>query len=150
MVARNGFYYLICNKDNYRDMTHYRVDRMTDIRLTDQPVKSCRELEGFQDGWNLQEYMEHNINMAFGKPSLITFIAHSRAVPDIIDAFGKGVSFSRRADGQYDCSVRVPLYDMERWAMQNWNRILVTSPPELVQRLQRNFQAGLDYYSRKP
>ncbi len=143
MVIRNGFYFLICNKDNYSDMTHYRIDRITDIQLTDLPVKPCRQLDGFHDGWNLQEYMEHNINMAFGEPSLITFIANEKAVPDIIDAFGKGVSFSRRHDGRYDCSVRVPLYDMERWAMQNLNKVLVTSPPELVQRMEDNLRNGL-------
>ena len=146
MVIRNGFYFLICNKDNYSDMTHYRIDRITDIQLTDLPVKPCRQLDGFHDGWNLQEYMEHNINMAFGEPSLITFIANEKAVPDIIDAFGKGVSFSRRDDGRYDCSVRVPLYDMERWAMQNLNKVLVTSPPELVQRMEVNLRNGLKKY----
>ena len=51
--------------------------------------------------------MEHNINMAFGQPSLITFIAVRQAIPVIIDTFGKGVFFSPREDGNYDCSVRV-------------------------------------------
>ena len=147
MVVRNGFYFLICNKDNHSDMTHYRIDRITDIRLTDLPIKPYRQLDGFHDGWNLQEYMEHNINMAFGEPSLITFIAIENAIPGIIDTFGKGVSFSRRSDGCYDCSVRVPLYDMELWAMQNWNKVLITNPPELVQRMEENLREGLENYS---
>lgn len=146
MVIRNGFYFLICNKDNYNDMTHYRIDRITDIRLTDQPVKSPRQLDGYHDGWNLQEYMEHNINMAFGKPELIAFIANRNAVPGIIDSFGKGVSFSRRQDGKYDCSVRVPLYDMELWALQNLDKVLVTSPPELVRAIREDLRDGLESY----
>ena len=89
----------ICNKDNHNDMTHYRIDRITDIRLTDLPVKPYRRLDGFHDGWNLQEYMEQNINMAFGEPVLITFIAIENAIPGIIDTFGKGVSYSCRSDG---------------------------------------------------
>lgn len=138
MVIRNGFYFLICNKDNYDDLTHYRVDRMTDIRIEDKPVKPVRELSGCRSGWNLQEYMEHNINMAFGKPERITFTAHPFAVPALIDAFGKGVTFEEQKDGRYNCTVRVPEYDMERFAMENWDLITVTGPESLVGSLRQN------------
>lgn len=147
MVMRNGFYFLICNKNNYDDLTHYRIDRMTDIRIEDKPIKSVRELKDFRSGLNIQEYMEHNINMAFGKPERITFIANSYAIPGIIDTFGKGVEFNYRSDGNYDCIVNVPLYDMEQWAMQNSNCITVTSPDSLVNVLKSNFQKALKRYS---
>ena len=101
--------------------------------LTEKPIKPVRQRKDFHSGWNLQEYMEHNINMAFGEPSLITFIAIKNTIPDIIAAFGKGVSFYVRKDGNYDCTVRISLYNMEKRAMQNRNRIIITNPPELVQ-----------------
>lgn len=138
MVIRNGFYFLICNKDNYDDLTHYRIDRMTDIRIEDKPIKPVRELSDYRSGWNLQEYMEHNINMAFGKPERITFTAHPYAVPTLIDAFGKGITFEERKDGQYNCTVHVPEYDMERFAMENWDLITVTGPDTLVESLRQN------------
>ena len=148
MVIRNGFYFLICNKDNYDDLTHYRIDRMTDVQIDSRTMKSVRELKGFHGGLDIQEYMEHNINMAFGEPALITFIAKRNAIPDIIDTFGKGVSFSPGHDGHYNCTVRIPLYDMERWAMQSWDKIIVTSPPELVQTLAENFRDGMENYTK--
>ena len=129
MVFRNGFYFLICNKDNYDDMTHYRIDRMTDVTVEDLPVKSPRQLKGFESGWNLQDYMEHNINMAFGRPERFVFRAWGYAIPGIIDAFGRGVTFRERPDGFYDCEVRVPEYDMELFAMTHWADITVTHPP---------------------
>ena len=149
MVMRNGFYFLICNKDNYDDLTHYRIDRMTDIRIEDKPVKPVRELKDFRAGWNLQEYMEHNINMAFGKPERITFIADPYAVPALIDAFGKNIAFGEKKDGAYTCTVHVPLYDMERFAMENWNLVTVTSPPELVRQIRDNLRSGLENYTGK-
>ncbi len=142
MVMRNGFYFLICNKNNYDDLTHYRIDRMTDIRIEDKPIKSVRELKDFRSGLNIQEYMEHNINMAFGKPERITFIANQYAVPALIDAFGKGITFDTNKDGTYTCTVNVPMYDMECFAMQNWDQITVVSPSSLVRRL-RNYAKEL-------
>ena len=137
MVMRNGFYFLICNKDNYDDMTHYRIDRMTDVRIEEKPIKPVRQLKDFHGGLNIQEYMEHNINMAFGRPERITFRARPEAVPDLIDAFGKGISFEK--DGSsYTCTVYVPRYDMERFAMQYWDLVTVTGPEELVQKLNAN------------
>ena len=146
MVCRNGFYFLICNKNNYSDLTHYRIDRMTEVTVMDQPVKSPRELDGFESGLNIQEYMEHNINMAFGEHERITFIAESRAIPGIIDTFGKGVEFHSLGSGEYECIVRIPEYDMIRWALQNCDQIVVTSPPELVSKLKRCFQRAQTIY----
>ena len=133
MVIRNGFYFLICNKDNYDDLTHYRLDRMTDIRIEDKPIKPIRELSGSKSGWNLQEYMEHNINMAFGKPERITFTAYPGVIPDLIDAFGKGITFEEQEDGQYNCTVHVPEYDMEHFALQWGDSITVTGPDSLLE-----------------
>ena len=148
MVIRNGFYYLICNKDNYDDMTHYRIDRMTDIEVTDKAVKSPRELDGFETGWNLQEYMENNINMAFGKPERITFSTNINFIPAVIDAFGKNVSFEKEENGDYICTVHVPCYDMERFAMSNWDQVTVLSPASLADKLKRNAERMRKKYER--
>ena len=36
MVANNGRYYLIGNVDKYSDLNHYRIDRITDIEMTEE------------------------------------------------------------------------------------------------------------------
>ena len=81
--------------------------------------------------------MSHNINMAFGTPERITFIAKPRAVREIIDAFGRGVTFARRKDGDLDCVVYVPEYDMERWVLQFGDLVTVTGPDTLLEKLRK-------------
>ena len=147
MVIRNGFYYLICNNDRYTALTVYRMDRMTEVQIDEsQPVRPIREIDGYHTGWNLQEFMEHNANMAFGDPVRITFIAESRGVPIVIDAFGKGVEFSERKDGRYDCTVRVPAFDMKLFAMQHSGFVRVTSPAELVREIRSELCSALEKY----
>ena len=84
--------------------------------------------------------MEHNINMAFGKPERITFTAEPQVVSSLIDAFGKGIRFSESEDGTFLCSVNVPLYDMESLALQYGNMITVISPQNLVEQIKKNIQ----------
>ena len=151
MVIRNGFYYLICNNDNHDTLTVYRIDRMTDVEiLHDRPARPVRELKGYHEGWNLQEFMEHNANMAFGDPVLITFVSTEKGIPIVIDAFGKGVSFRQRKDGQYDCTVRVPSFDMKLFAMQHTAYIRVTGPKELADEIRSDLSAALEKYSTEP
>ena len=147
MVIRNGFYYLICNNDRYSDLTVYRMDRMTDVRVREElPVRPIREISGYHEGWNLQEFMEHNANMAFGDPVRITFLSSDRGVPIVIDAFGKGVSFQERKDGQYLCTVRVPVFDMKLFAMQHAGFIRVVSPRELADSIREELESALEKY----
>ena len=148
MVIRNGFYYLICNNDRYTTLTVYRIDRMTDVKiLDDQPVRPVRELDGYHEGWNLQEFMEHNANMAFGSPVRITFITTEKGVPMVIDAFGKGVEFRDRKDGQYECTVRVPAFDMKLFAKQHSEYIQVIHPQDLVDKIKADLSDALEKYN---
>lgn len=143
IVARNGYYFLVCNNDYYSDVTNYRIDRMTDIEIVDSPVKPTRQVTGLESGLNIQEYMASNINMAYGRPALITFEANGKGVTEAIDAFGKNISIEKKDDDTFVCTVRTPYYDMERWAMQNWNNITVLTPKDLVERIRSDAETIL-------
>ncbi len=147
MVIRNGFYYLICNNDRHDTLTVYRIDRMTDVEIQKEAARPVRELQGYHEGWNLQEFMEHNANMAFGDPVRITFICAERGIPIVIDAFGKAVEFEKRKDGQYDCTVRVPSFDMKLFAMQHSAYVRVTAPQELAEEIREDLKKALEAYS---
>ena len=147
MVIRNGFYYLICNNDSHDTLTVYRIDRMTDVEIRKETARPVRELQGYHEGWNLQEFMEHNANMAFGDPVRITFTSAERGIPIVIDAFGKAVEFRERKDGLIDCTVRVPAFDMKLFAMQHCGFIRVVSPQELADDIRNDLKKALEAYT---
>ena len=147
IVARNGYYFLVCNNDIYEDVTNYRIDRMTQVEIQDTPVKPVRSVRGLENGLNIQEYMAANINMAYGKPHLITFEATKKGITEAIDAFGKNIQIQRTDGSTYLCTVRTPYYDMERWAIQNWNDVTILSPQELVENMRANAQKVLEKHS---
>ena len=149
MVTSEGRYYLICNKDNYNTVANYRIDRITDIRLLDTPVKPRNQVEGLEEGLNMEEYVYQNLNMFSGKPEKVEFVIPKSAVGLVIDFFGKHVKFHEEEDGTVTCSLMVSRESMRRWAVQMAGTVRVISPPELVEEIReeiRKFasQYGLD------
>lgn len=56
MVLRNQRYYLIACNEKWKNLGHYRLDRITDIRLTDEPATPLRSLPGHESGIDYKEY----------------------------------------------------------------------------------------------
>ncbi len=147
LVARNGTYHLICNHDRHDDLSHYRLDRITDVEITEKPRKPLREV--YRDAANLdaRSYMEKNINMAFGEPERITFEWKSESVADVIDAFGRKVEFTK-LPRHYRCVVRVPGYDMFYWALAHVDEATVTAPESLARRIADTLRRNSLKYDR--
>ena len=92
--------------------------------------------------------------MIYGNPlpSLsirITFIASPYAIPGIIDTFGKGVCLSQNQNGQYECVVNIPEYDMYRWTLQNCDQVFVTDPKELVFNIRDALNSSIKHYEKR-
>lgn len=64
LAAKEGKYYLICNYDKYDDISNYRVDRIADVKLLDEPVKPFESLPWAKERrLDLAEYMREHIYM---------------------------------------------------------------------------------------
>lgn len=147
IVARDGYYYLICNKENYQDYTFYRIDRIMQIEITKEPVKSVREIDGLIEGMDLQTLETGNIMMAFGPSGRITFGVPKKLVRDVIDAFGNDVTFSQEDHGYYNCAVVSNYYSFEKWALQHIPDVVVLSPDEVVSNIRRAIRQAMRIYS---
>ncbi len=135
MVASEGRYYLICNNDHYDTVSNYRIDRITNIRLLDTPVKPKKQVQGLEEGLNLQEYVYQNLNMFSGEPEDTEFVIAKRYISLIIDFFGKHVSFHEQEDGSVSCRLKVSSEAMKHWAVEHANIVRVVSPASLVEKI---------------
>ena len=106
LVASEGRYYLICNKDNYDTVANYRIDRMQHVVKLDTLSKPKNQVQGLEEGLKLQEYLYQNVNMFAGKPEKVEFIIAKDKVSLVIDFFGRHVSFFERPDGTVSCNLQ--------------------------------------------
>ena len=142
MVASDGRYYLICNKDNYDNVANYRIDRIMEIRLLDTPAKPGSRVTGLEDGLKLEKYLYQHVNMFSGEPEKAEFVIPKSFVSVVIDFFGSHVSFFDRGDGTISCSIEVSREAMRHWAKQFADVVRVVSPESLVEEIREDIRTA--------
>ena len=81
MVANGGKYYLICNYDKYDNLSHYRIDRISNIEILETPRKPKNQVEGLV-GLDVAKYMQEHIFMFGGKSIRAKFEMPSYLISD--------------------------------------------------------------------
>ena len=133
MVANNGRYYLLGNSDKYPDITHYRIDRITNIKMTDIPVKPIKEIKGAEKGFNLPRHLAEHTYMFCGESVPVKLRTNEGMMNDLIDWFGKDFYIVQRDKETKTIVValRCNYNAMFYWALQYGAYVEVLSPPEL-------------------
>ena len=135
MAATNGRYYLIANYDKYDNISHYRVDKISDIKILDESAKKQRELS---ESINLPKHMAEHIYMFSGESERVTMRIEKFLVNDVIDWFGKDVSFYDETEDEVTASVVVNLKAMRYWAKQYANHVEVLKPQKLREQIKED------------
>ncbi len=89
MVATNGRYYLIGNYDKYDNVSHYRIDRMTEVKILKEKVKPKKDIKEFANGFNLPQHMAEHIYMFSGESIRVKFWTTTAMIDSLVDWFGK-------------------------------------------------------------
>lgn len=145
MILRNQRYYLIACNEKWKNLGHYRLDRITDIRLTDEPATPLRSLPGHESGIDYKEYATSLPYMFTDQLENIEFLAELGIVDQIVDWFGDNARIEQSGD-KLKVSVKVSPMAMEYWAMQYLNSVEILSPASLRERIASNLEAARGKY----
>lgn len=145
MVLRNQRYYLIACNEKWKNLGHYRLDRITDIRLMDEPATPLRSLPGHESGIDYKEYATSLPYMFTDKPERVEFLADPGIIDQIVDWFGDNARIEQSGD-KLKVSVKVSPMAMEYWAMQYLNFVEILSPISLRSRIAANLEAARGKY----
>ncbi|WP_300380862.1 WYL domain-containing protein [Clostridium sp.] len=147
MAPSNGHYYLICNNDKFDNLSHYRLDRITNIKLLDAKQKALKRIKGKEHGLDLANYMDEHIYMFSGESIFISLRFENRLLSDFVDWFGtKNVSFSNRTEGEITASVKTNKEAMRKWALQYALHVRVLSPEDLVEEIKEDIKIVMKNY----
>ena len=145
MILRNQRYYLIACNEKWKNLGHYRLDRITDIRLADEPATPLRSLPGHENGIDYKEYATSLPYMFTDKPESVEFLAEPGIIDQIFDWFGENARFEQSGD-RVKVSVKVSPMAMEYWAMQYLNFVEILSPKTLRERIAENLKSAKEKY----
>ncbi len=149
IAATNGRYYLICNYDKYDNVSNYRLDRITNIKLLDTPVKPQNKVKGLENGFNLPKHMAEHLYMFAGNSIPVTFTAKKYLLNDLLDWFGNDVAFTDETEDDITVRVTVNEQAMRRWAMQYALHIKILSPVSLAEQIKEDLTAALKKYNNQ-
>ncbi len=147
IAATNGRYYLICNYDKYDNVSNYRLDRITNIKMLETPIKPMKTVKGLENGFDLPKHMAEHIYMFTGESRIVTYRAKKYLLNDIIDWFGGGVTFFDETDEDVSVRVRVNFAAMRRWALQYALHAKILSPEPLAEQVKEDIKEAAENYN---
>ena len=150
IVANNGFYYLIGNYDKYDDVSHYRMDKITNVRILEENIKPKKEITDFAQGYNLPKHMAEHIYMFGGKSIRVRLVTKESMMSELIDWFGKDFGVRRTGkEKEIEISVRCNEEAIFYWALQYGPYIEVLEPASLRERLYHTAEEMAEKYHKE-
>lgn len=145
LVLHNQRYYLMAFAEKWQEMTFFRLDRIADIALVDEPLKPLRSVKGYESGINYRDLATTLPYMYTDGVKTVSFTCEEWMMDHVLDWFGRDVTVVP-TDGMLKVTVRSSEQAMEYWAMQYLNAIEVVSPLSLREKIKQNLIAAQKKY----
>ena len=146
LILHNQHYYLVFLSEKWQKICHFRVDKITNIEITDEPSTPLRKVEGYANGLDYKKYATSLPYMFTDETEKITFLCDGTVIDQVVDWFGKNINISDIGGGKYEVTVTASPNAMEYWAMQYLNFVEIKSPTELRERIKQNLIAAEGKY----
>ena len=139
----NENYYLITFSEKYQDFTHYRVDKMSDIEITNEPrVKLPDHLE-----FNIAGYSKKVFNMFGGEEETVKMQFDNSLVNVVIDRFGKDVYIEKADENSFIMKAEVVVSPtFLSWVFQFGDKVKILDPEYLVSKYKQYLANTLGLY----
>ena len=149
LILHNQRYYLMGYSSYWGNMTFHRLDRITNMRVSERPAVPLSSVPGYEKGIDYKQISSTLPYMYTDTPERIEFIADERIVDQIVDWFGLDIKMSAITDNPG--KVKVDLFAspnaMEHWALQYLNYVEVTKPESLRERIKTALDKAEEIYS---
>lgn len=147
IAAANGRYYLICNCDGHDNIANFRLDRISNIMITDIPSRPMNSLEEMKNGFDLPQHMAEHIYMFAGESVNSTFRAEKHILNDVVDWLGGNLEIIGETETHFTAKVRINYQAMRCWALQYARQVRVLTPQRLVDDIRADIQKASDNYA---
>ena len=132
ILIYNDRYYMLANYERYSNLSIWRIDLMSNVKLLEEAGRPKQEIKGMTNTWNGQEYMEQHLNMFYDDPVKVTLKVPNDHYTMMVDWFGNSFVKWKAIDEKYDMVfVTCSKAAMINWAMQYSGVVEVLGPPSV-------------------
>ena len=128
LLWEDEYYYLIAFDHKSRSIHHYRVDRMGDIQIADQPRQGDDAFKAIR----MEDYTARVFGMFGGNSQMVTLSFPDHLLDAMIDRFGKELNLTRIAEGRLQTRAEViPSSHFYGWLFSLGEQVTLDAPAEL-------------------
>ena len=138
IVANNGRFYLIGNYDKYDNVAHFRIDKMTDVRILDEKCKPMSKVQGLEKGLNLPKHMAEHIYMFSGEIVSADIKTTPDMMSELVDWFGNGFKIIEKEEGHIIARIKANFSALRFWALQYGSYAEVLGPERLREQVKED------------
>lgn len=147
LVLHRYGYFLIALSEKSEEISYFRLDRITDIKITKKQSVRINTVKGYERGIDYNEIATARPYMYSDAPERIELIASEASIDNIIDSFGKDIRISDTGEGKCKIMLKSSVMAMEQYAMQYIDQIEIVKPDFLRLRIREKLQSGFNKYS---
>lgn len=149
LILHNQRYYLMGYSSYWGNMTFHRLDRITNMRISENASIPITSIKGYENGIDFKKIASTMPYMYTDAPERVELIADERVVDQIVDWFGSDIKMSLIPESEG--RVMVELFSspnaMEHWALQYLNYVEVIKPESLRERIRKLLTDGINKYN---
>ena len=146
IVANNGRFYLICNYDKYDNVAHFRIDKMTEVRILNEKVKPKSEVQGLEKGLNLPKHMAEHFYMFSGESVAVEIKTSDYMMNELVDWFGTDFRVLKKGGDTIVVMVTCNKEAMRYWALQYGPSVEIRKPESLRNQLREDIRVMAEKY----
>lgn len=146
IVANNGRFYLIANLDKYDNIAHFRIDRMTEVKMLDEKAKPLKQIPGYENGLNLPKHMAEHIYMFGGASETIHLKTTAGMMTELVDWFGDDFTITEQKGDNIVVRLTCNTNAMHYWALQYGAYVEVLKPESLRSQIREDVQGMMEKY----
>lgn len=140
VVYSDDNYYMICKHFNHDNFTHYRIDKMQDIKLdSNKTIQLKNELEPY-------EYAKTKIYMYGGENQIIHLRCDNKIIDDVIDKFGINTMINPDDDKHFIATVNSTEEGIIYWSLQYLKHVSIVAPESIKEQFKTILTNGLKQY----
>ncbi len=143
MLISNDNYYLIGYNDYYRNFLHFRIDRMTETRISHYDIVESGEIDEF----DLAKHYRQLFGMYSGDEQTVKLSFDKNLIDVVIDKFGESVKLVPQSEDSIETEVDVQVSpQFIAWVNSFGKQMKVLSPGSVVKQIKESLIEALSQY----
>ena len=144
LIWNDENYYLVCYDEGAGEKKHFRVDKMSEVRLCDGE----RSRAAVEQRFNPAEYSKKVFGMYGGEEELVTLECKEKLAGVVIDRFGSDNRLEK-CDGGFRVRIRVMLSpNFFAWVLSFGKDMKITAPESVVSRMRTVLREIAENYEK--